>query len=991
MATEQTCLQSVFKDQAQRTPAELAIVSQEGNKTYFDLDQESDALGAYLRQHGVLPNDRVGIFMETCSDYVTSCIGTLKAGGAFMPLALESPDNLLKTILEKSKPKLVITKQRYLSRLGSCAEIQVLVIDTDDTWQGAAESPPPVNSPHDLAFVPYTSGTTGEPKGVMQTHGALISSYFGRYSFSSYKPGDRVACSVFFTWEFLRPLLKGGTVYIIPDDVVFLPRILTRYISENRITEILFTPSLLQGVLNSADLETLRTDLETLRVVWLNGEVVSGRLREQALAALPAHARLFNTYSISEAHDVCTFELISAPQDQADICPVGLPMVGVEVRVLAEDGSDLNCVGTGELCIGGLGLARGYLERANLDQQRFLHVDGERYYSTGDVAAIDPEGVVTVIGRNDSMVKIRGYSVYLGAIEETLKEHCEVLDAAVTVEGEDESDRWLVSFVVRKPGSSWLVDTNSATSKDLRNRLGRFLPHYMVPSRYVEMETLPINQQTGKLDRKALPSPRSGKVRRQDKVMPVEQAASPEGRALMRELWGDALGIDASALHSNWNFFDIGGNSLSGLGLTLGIEQAFEVKLQGSEIYDYSTIDELVIFLANGDSLMTNKTSLSDEAILDSDILPTNSGKRARLSEASKIFVTGATGFLGSFLLDELLRFTAPDTKFYCLARGSERVKSGNDRVVEALKFYGLPSHTQQDRIVTMTGDLTKSQFGLSDEDYHWLVKEVDLVFHCAASVNYAYSYETAKPHTVGGTTEVIKFACHTITKPLLYLSSNGIFPGGDTMPYLENNDIDGFAERMEGGYNQAKWVAERLVWSAVSRGLPVCLIRPGNIGHHSVTGALNPNDFQTLIIKACLQVDCAPIAPDWFFEMTPVDFLAAAIAKISDNVANLGQVYNVVQQDPVRAEDVFTRMRDTGLIRELVPMTEWRLRLETVSDSANDVELKLLARSLDSVEGYLTDTSVYDTSRFNEASLQMGLVPPPVDVDYVTMFLRGQ
>ena len=131
MATEQTCLQSVFKDQAQRTPAELAVVSQEGNKTYFDLDQESDALGAYLRQHGVLPNDRVGIFMEICSDYVTSCIGTLKAGGAFMPLALESPDNLLKTILEKSEPKLVITKQRYLSRLGSFAEILVFVIDTD--------------------------------------------------------------------------------------------------------------------------------------------------------------------------------------------------------------------------------------------------------------------------------------------------------------------------------------------------------------------------------------------------------------------------------------------------------------------------------------------------------------------------------------------------------------------------------------------------------------------------------------------------------------------------------------------------------------------------------------------------------------------------------------------------------------------------------------------------------------------------------------------
>jgi len=989
MALEKTCLQRLFKEQAHRTPAELAVVGQEGEKTYFDLDRESDALGAYLRQHGVLPNDRVGIFMETCPDYVTSSIGALKAGGAFMPLAMESPDNLLKSILEEAKPKLVITKQRHLSRLGSSLNIQVLLIDTDDTWRDASEHQPAINSMHDLAFVPYTSGTTGNPKGVMQTHGALISSYFGRYKFSSYRTGDRVACNIFFTWEFLRPLLKGGTVYIIPDDVVFLPRTLTKFISDNRITEILFTPSLLRGVLN--DSKSLPAKLETLRVVWLNGEVVSGILKEQALSILPTTARLFNTYSISEAHDVCTLELASAPLNQADFCPVGLPMDGVEVKVLAENGSDLNDFGTGELYIGGEGLARGYLERTDLDQQRFFLVNGERYYATGDVAEIDPQGFVTVIGRNDSMVKIRGYSVYLGGIEETLKKHCEVLDAAVTVEGQDESDRWLVSYVVRKPDSSWLVDSNSATSRDLRNLLERFLPHYMVPSRYVELEALPINQQTGKLDSKALPSPKNVKARRHDTVMPIEQASSSEGRALMRELWGEALGIDARALESDWDFFDLGGNSLSGLGLTLGIEQAFDVKLQGSEVYEYRTIDKLVSFLANGDAIMNNNMSLSDDAEIGADIVPPHKGEWVRLSEASNIFVTGATGFLGAFLLDELFRFTRSDTKIYCLARENAQADSAGDRVLDTLKFYGLSSQDRKDRIVTVAGDLTKSKFGLDEEEYCRLAQEVDLVFHCAASVNYVYSYDTIKPHTVGGTTEVIKFACYSKTKSLLYLSSNGIFPGGDSVPYLENNEIDGFAERMDGGYNQAKWVAERMVWSAVSRGLPVCLIRPGNIGHHSVTGVLNPNDFQTLIIKSCLQVGCAPIAPDWFFEMTPVDFLAAAIARFSDDSSHLGQVYNVVQQDPVRAEDVFTRMQDVGLVAELVPMSEWRSRLQTVADSANDVELKLLSQSLDSVEGYLTDTSIYDISRFNEASAKMGLNSPNVDVDYVTMFLRRQ
>ena len=128
---------------------------------------------------------------------------------------------------------------------------------------------------------------------------------------------------------------------------------------------------------------------------------------------------------------------------------------------------------------------------------------------------------------------------------------------------------------------------------------------------------------------------------------------------------------------------------------------------------------------------------------------------------------------------------------------------------------------------------------------------------------------------------------------------SNGIFPGGDAAPYLEDRDIDDFVDKMKGGYNQAKWVAERLVWSAESRGLPVCMFRPGNIGHHSVTGVVNPNDFITLIIKACLRVNCAPVAADWSFEMTPVDFVCAAIAKIADAPGHFGNVYNVVQTDP--------------------------------------------------------------------------------------------
>ena len=278
---------------------------------------------------------------------------------------------------------------------------------------------------------------------------------------------------------------------------------------------------------------------------------------------------------------------------------------------------------------------------------------------------------------------------------------------------------------------------------------------------------------------------------------------------------------------------------------------------------------------------------------------------------------------------------------------------------------------------------------GLDDDRFRELAETVDLIFHCAASVNYVYPYAAAKPHTVDGTLEVLKFACSGTPKPVQYISSNGVFPGGDDAPYLENSETADFVDRMEGGYNQAKWVAERLVWSAVSRGLPVCLYRPGNIGHHSGTGAVNPNDFLSLIIKACARLGSAPDAPHWSFEMTPVDFLTSAVAKISDDPKHFGRVYNVVQQRPVPAYEVFARMRTRGYVSGVIEFDEWKSRLEDVADKEDDMELKLLVRSLDSVEGYLADTSAYDISRFNEALAEVGLTMPAVDADYVTMFLE--
>ena len=217
---------------------------------------------------------------------------------------------------------------------------------------------------------------------------------------------------------------------------------------------------------------------------------------------------------------------------------------------------------------------------------------------------------------------------------------------------------------------------------------------------------------------------------------------------------------------------------------------------------------------------MESSISLAEDSMLGPEISPREKARTTRLSVASSILITGTTGFLGSFLLDQLLRTTGQDTRFYCLVRDRDPAQGkSSNRVLETLKFYGLESYSADERMIPIVGDLTLPRMGLDNDQYQALAEDIDLIFHCAASVNYTYPYTTAKPHTVGGTLEVLRFACTATPKPVQYISSNGIFPGGDDTPYLENNEIDDFVDRMEGGYNQSKWAAERLVWSAVSRG----------------------------------------------------------------------------------------------------------------------------------------------------------------------------
>ena len=986
MKIEQLCLHQLFQDQAERTPEAVAVVDGDKTLTYRELDRTTDELAGFLQNQGVAFDETVGIFMETCMEYLVAYIAILKAGGAYIPLELAYPDALLEKIFDEAQPKVIVTKRQYRNRFNSDLSAKPLFMDVDDTWRVGIYDKDAVASIslENLAFIAYTSGTTGEPKGVLVPHRAVVHSYTSRYEQSSYQPQDRVACNIFFVWEILRPLLKGATCYIIPDDIIYDPRPLLDYLAGHKITEVLFTPSLLETVINSVDAEQIRLKLSSLKAIWLNGEVVTVNLKNRVLKILPDHVRLLNTYSISECHDVADVDLRDAKDLPSGICTVGHTIQSVELKLLDEKMQPVFPGGVGELYIGGPCLAKGYLKKPDLTAERFVLIEGQRFYRTGDLAEIHAGGKLEIKGRCDFMVKIRGYSIHLGAVETALLEHANVKSCAVIAEGEEGEDKRLVAYVVRHGAADWEIDERTGTSVAIRNILKLYLPHYMIPSTYIELDNIPLHPITGKLNYKLLPSPPPKYQHDFSDIQLGQEASLREQENIMRTLWERILFLDPKSIKNDSSFFDFGGHSLLAVELTIFIEEIFRIQLMVKDVYEYPTVTELVKFMNNDAKDVALSVSIKEDAFLEPSIIPATDKKPIKLNDAVSILVTGTTGFLGAFLLDELLKSTKDHVKIYCLVR----IKSGDQtdaihRVVKNLKYYHLWNDNMKNRIVPVVGDLTKKYFGLSVAQFNELAQEIDFIFHCASLVNYVYSYSIIKPAAVNGTQEILRLACTSTTKPIHYISTNGIFAGEDKEAYLENNDIDSYANHLTNGYGQAKWVAEKLVWEAVSRGLPVCLYRPGNIGHHSGTGVTNPSDFQSMIIDACAKVKCVPDKSDWAFELTPVDLLVKSIVLFASNPSCFGQVFNIVQNDPVPSKTVFDLLFEMKLVSEYVSFDEWKSRLYTKAEKEGDYILNVLAQSLEDVEMYLKDESIYDCSRFENCLTEHGIQRPLTDSDY--------
>ncbi|WP_455912771.1 amino acid adenylation domain-containing protein, partial [Pseudomonas putida] len=586
-------IHQLIEDQVQRTPSAPALVFGETALTYAQLNARANQLAHALREQGVGPDVLVGLCVERSVEMVVGLLAVLKAGGAYVPLDPEYPQERLAYMIEDSGITLLLSQQRLLAVL-PVEGIQVIALDQPASWLAGYSSASPASGVHalNLAYVIYTSGSTGKPKGAGNSHRALVNRLCWMQQAYELTASDAVLQKTPFSfdvsvWEFFWPLMTGARLVVAAPGEHREPARLIETIGRHAITTLHFVPSMLQAFIHEPGVQACAS----LTRIVCSGEALPLDAQRQVFAKLPA-AGLFNLYGPTEAAiDVTHWTCID---EGADSVPIGRPIANLATYVLDAQLNPVPAGVSGELYLGGTGLARSYHRRPALTAERFVpspFVNGERLYRTGDRVRQRTDGVIEYLGRLDHQVKLRGLRIELGEIETRLLQHPSVREAVVLVQG----GKQLVAYLV----------LDSEEPADLKAWLLSSLPEYMVPTHFVVLTQLPVTA-NGKLDRKALPLPDAA---------PQQAFIAPSSdlQKALAAIWSDVLGVPHVGVDDN--FFELGGDSIISIQVVSRARQA-GIRLSPRDLFQYQSVRSLALVASFEQAVVIDQGPVTGEVIL---------------------------------------------------------------------------------------------------------------------------------------------------------------------------------------------------------------------------------------------------------------------------------------------------------------------------------------------------------------------------------------
>ncbi|MEM1256852.1 MAG: amino acid adenylation domain-containing protein, partial [Cyanobacteria bacterium P01_H01_bin.21] len=578
--------------QAQQSPHAAAVTFEDKSLTYQELHQRANQLAHHLQAQGITAEQRVAIYFERSLSMVVAILAVLKAGAAYVPLDPDYPPARLEWILEDANVAAVLTdKTLNLPPLASTSLSQpsrLEIIDIADGAQQPATEPQCRLISENSAYVIYTSGSTGQPKGVINTHRGLVNRLCWMQQAYGLTDQDRILQKTPLSfdvsvWELFWPLLNGATLVIAEPGGHKDSAYLVQTIGQQQITTLHFVPSMLAAFLEEPNVGSCTS----LRRVICSGEALSPALQKQFFSKLP-NVELHNLYGPTEAAiDVTAWQC----QPDEPTVPIGHPIANTEIYLLDQDNHRVPVGIPGELHIGGVGVARGYLNQPELTKEKFVEnpfvtskkASSSRLYKTGDLARYRSDGAIEYLGRRDFQVKLRGIRIELGEIEAAMETHPGVQQSAVLLREDMPGGPMLVAYLVGSLATKSSADIKSALTPLLKQRL----TEAMVPTVFVPLPSLPLTS-NGKLDRRALPQPEKPISRK--KVLPRNSTESA-----IATIWQTVLQIDTVSI--NDNFFNLGGHSLTATRINIRLRKQFQLDLPLHSVFEYPTIETLAVHI----------------------------------------------------------------------------------------------------------------------------------------------------------------------------------------------------------------------------------------------------------------------------------------------------------------------------------------------------------------------------------------------------------
>jgi amino acid adenylation domain-containing protein/thioester reductase-like protein len=933
----------LFEEQAARNPENLALVYEEQQLTYRELNVKANQLAGLLRNKGVTANSIVAIMAERSPKMIIGILGILKAGGAYLPLDPQYPEERIRFMLEDSRAAFLLTQ----SHLQGVAETQPKVIHLDHKEIDARDGGnlASVNQPDDLAYIIYTSGSAGNPKGVMVEHRNVVrtvknSNYLeittedlilqlSNYAFDG---------SVF---DIFGTLLNGAKLLLINKESILELKKLTGLIRERSVS-VFFVTTALFNTLVELDL----TCLNHVRKILFGGERVAVKHVRKALSQL-GPGKIIHVYGPTESTVYATYHLVAEIEPELTTVPIGKPLSNTKAYIVDKN-DNLQVIGAaGELCISGDGLARGYLNRPELTAAKFVpnpFEPGERMYRTGDLARWLPDGNIEFLGRLDHQVKIRGFRIEPGEIESWLLKQKAVQEAMVIAKDDCNGAKYLCAYVVA-------VQELSIT--EIREYLRLNLPDYMIPSYFVQLPKLPLNA-NGKIDWRALPEPVGNAQMGEEYIGPRNEVEAQVQRA-----WQSVLGVEKIGM--NDNFFAIGGNSLKAMQVAAGLEKDFEIA--ANDIFECQTVASLAQKAVYAKGRLqrrfaalkemtaagaTTRNPIGEYQKKFSEYMARNDryqGLNLALHTGyQNILLLGSTGFLGAHLLNQLFKCT--DYDIFTIVRGKDRDDAKNrlwKRLDYFFNFDAAKREKLSQRLHIYQGDLTGKAWGLPETLYRELAHKIDAIINAAANVRHFGAYSDFYSINVGSNQTLIMFAQTGKPKDFNLISTlsvgNGMIVNAGPTIFTEY-DCE-LEQTIDNPYVKTKIEAEKLLFKAREAGLNVNVFRVGNLVFDATTGIFQQNIAENAfykLFKAMLKIKLFPDLKEPNLEFSFIDSAAMAIVRLFDRINLRNETHHICNSKRIRYDLLVALLKELKLDVELVPLDSF---LDFLDERSEDAEFK--------------------------------------------------